>query len=65
VYNCLFIILCFAFIRKTIIEVGEDGIMEVHGFMYNWGWWVVKAGAVVMAVMAISAGILAAWVKRR
>lgn len=36
-----------------------------HGFMYNWGWWVVKAGFVVMGVMGGVAVLAAAWFKRR
>lgn len=39
--------------------------MENHGLMYQWGWWVVKAGGVVMVLMAVSALILAIWAKNR
>ena len=39
--------------------------MEVHGFMYNWGWWVVKTGGVVMVCMAIAAGALVLWVRNK
>ena len=39
--------------------------MEVHGFMYEWGWWIVKAGGVVIVCMSVAAGVLAWTVRNR
>jgi hypothetical protein len=65
VHDCISSFQCDLHGGETYSEIWEVIVMQSHGFMYEWGWWVVKAGGVVMVCMAAAAAALVIWYKTK